>query len=75
MSLGHLVMQIFAHNVEKLDFTLDPTGFEDAAFRIFPNVSDAVPWPPKLWLNDDGLRNAITMFTRLESTKLPPPPS
>lgn len=74
MSLGHLVMQIFAHNVEKLDFILDPTGFEDAAFRIFPNVSEAVSWPPKLWLNDDGLRNVIPMFTRLESTKLPPPP-
>jgi hypothetical protein len=46
MNLGHLVFQVFAHNVGKLDFMLTPLNFADASMTIWPIQRRVVRWPP-----------------------------
>jgi hypothetical protein len=74
MNLGHLVFQVFAHNVEKLDFKLNPLNFAEASVTIWPTQRRVVRWPPRLWIDDAGLGELKSLFTRLPPTKLPPPP-
>lgn len=73
MNLGHLVIQLLAHDVKKLDFTLTPS-IEGAVVPIWPSAVDPVQWPPSHWLDDAGLASMDTVFQHLGTTDLPPHP-
>jgi hypothetical protein len=73
MNLGHLVIQLFAHNIENLDFILTPKDFADASLPIWPASRKAARWPPPRALDDAGLGQLKGIFSRLGTTFLPAP--
>jgi hypothetical protein len=74
MNIGHLVFQLFAHDVEKLDFILRPKGFADSSITIWPSQRRSLRWPPRRWLDDVGYAQLKDIFSRLEGGTLPSPP-